>query len=111
MQLFSDGTSRRQIVLQNVVIGVIEDNVLRPLVLSSTIILKGEPSKEQYDASVSMSKRHAKGLERWADKMRTVYPTYKHDIPPPNQMNLYKLSSGGAVTSDICNAARKLVES
>ena len=106
-QLFSDGTSRRQIALQNLVIGVIEDDVLRTLVLLSAIILKGESSEEQSEAIVSMVQRGAKRLERWSEKMKAIYPTYKHDIPPPNQMNLYKLGAGGAVTSDTCNAARK----
>jgi len=65
--LFSDGTSRRQIVLKNLVIGVIEDDVLRTLVLSSAIILKGESSEEQSEAIVSMVQRGAKRLERWAE--------------------------------------------
>ena len=83
-QLFTDGTSRRQIALQNLVIGVVEDDVLRPLVLSSAIILKGESSEEQSDAIVSMVQRGAKILERWAETIHAIYPSYKHDIPSSN---------------------------
>ena len=103
----SDGTSRRQIPLQNLVISVSEDDIIRPLIVSSTIILKGESSEEQAQAIVDMIKRGAKRLERWANKVELIYSDYKHDIPSPNEMNIHKLSSGGAITSDTCNAARK----
>ena len=36
-----------------------------------------------------------------------IYPLYCHDIPVPDEINIGKLSKGGAVTSDTCNAARK----
>ena len=38
-QLFTDGTSRRQVALQNLIISITENNELRPLILSSAIIL------------------------------------------------------------------------
>ena len=48
-QLFTHGTSRRQVALQNLIISVIEDDELRPLVFSSAITLEGETSEQQHD--------------------------------------------------------------
>ena len=39
-QLFSDVTDRRHTALQNVVIGIIDEELLCPLTLSTSIILK-----------------------------------------------------------------------
>ena len=39
-QLFSDGTDRRQTALHNLVIGVINEEPLSPLILSTSTILK-----------------------------------------------------------------------
>ena len=65
-----------------------EDDIIRPLIVSSTIILKGESSEEQAQAIVDMIKRGAKRLERWANKVELIYPDYKHDIPSPNKINI-----------------------
>ena len=43
-QISTDGTSRRQVALQNLVVSIMEDNELKPLILSSAIILLGESS-------------------------------------------------------------------
>ena len=42
---FSKGMGRRHNALQNLVIGVIYDECLRPLIISTYIILKGETSE------------------------------------------------------------------
>ena len=39
------------------------------------------------------------------DKM---YQSDDHDIPDANSMNIGKLSHGGGINSDACNAARKM---
>ena len=36
-----------------------------------------------------------------------MYPEYQHDIPSSNDIDFGKLSQGGGMTSDTCNAARK----
>ena len=36
-----------------------------------------------------------------------MYPSYDHDIPNIDQVNISKLHNGGAVNSDTCNGARK----
>ena len=35
------------------------------------------------------------------------HPSYQHNIPDPRSMNIGKLNSGDALTSDTCNGARK----
>ena len=49
-QVFTDGTSQRQIALQNLVIALLEDNILKPLILSSSIIPEDETSEKQANA-------------------------------------------------------------
>ena len=50
-QLFTDGTSRRQVAFQNVVIGLMSENQLfDPTVLSSCIFLEDETSEKQVEA-------------------------------------------------------------
>ena len=50
-QLFTDGTTRRQISFQNVVIGLMgESNSVNPVVVSSCIFLENETSEKQVEA-------------------------------------------------------------
>ena len=44
-QLFTDGTSRRQIAMQNLVIGLMEENKLDPVIVSSCQFVKNETSE------------------------------------------------------------------
>ena len=52
-QLFSDGTGRRQTALHNLSSGVINEERLRTLIISTSIILKGEASDQQVDGGLS----------------------------------------------------------
>ena len=52
-QLFSDGTGRRNTDLHNLVIVVIDEERLRPLILSTYIILNEDMSEHQVDAVLS----------------------------------------------------------
>ena len=49
-QLLSDGTGRHQNYLKNLVISIIDDKRLRPLIPSTSIILKGDTYEQQVDA-------------------------------------------------------------
>ena len=51
-QVFTDGTSRRQIALQNLVVGLLNDGVMKPLILSSAIISENETSEKQVEAII-----------------------------------------------------------
>ena len=52
-QAFTDGTSRRQISLQNLVIALLDDETMKPLILSSSIISEDETSENQVNAILS----------------------------------------------------------
>ena len=51
-QLFTDGTSRRQIAFQNMVIALMEDGSLDPVIVSSCIVLEDETSEMQVKSIV-----------------------------------------------------------
>ena len=53
-QLFTNGTTRRQIAFQNLVIALMEDGKLDPVIVSSCMILKDETSETQVKSIVDM---------------------------------------------------------
>ena len=53
-QLFTDGTTRRQIAFQNLVIALMEDGKLDPVIVSSCMILEDETSETQVKCIVEM---------------------------------------------------------
>ncbi len=104
-QLFFDGTTRRQIPFQNLVIALDTDEELCSLVLSSCMIVEGETAKQQVEAVLDMIETAGKRLDMWRAEISDMHPSFEHDIPDPSTMNIGKLE-GGAVTTDTCNAAR-----
>ena len=48
-----------------------------------------------------------KRLQWWAEVLDNSHPSYQNNIPDPRSMNICKLGSGGALTSDTCNGTRK----
>ena len=105
--MFTGGISRRQIVLQNLIISIFDD-VCRPLVLSSDIVLEGESSEQQCKAIIDMIKKGGKYVRQWATVIQEVYLHYQHDIPLATIIHIGKLSDGGGLTSDTCNSVRKI---
>ena len=65
-QLFTDGTTRRQLSFQNVVVILMsENNSLDPVVVSSCIFMEDETSEKQAEAVVEKVRRSvAKILEK-----------------------------------------------
>ena len=53
-QLFTDGTTRRQVAFQNLVIALMEDGKLDPVIVSSCMILEDETSENQVKSIVDM---------------------------------------------------------
>ena len=84
-QLFYDGLGRCQNDLHKCFIGVIDEEHLRPLILSTSIILKAETPDHQVDAVLSNILGH---------------------IPEPSSINIGKLGSS-SLTSKTCNEVRK----
>ncbi|KAL7553861.1 hypothetical protein ACHAWF_017485 [Thalassiosira exigua] len=85
-QLFTNGTSRRQLEFQNLVIALMEDEKLDPLNK-----LKTE-------------------LQNWRDVNAHEFPG-RPDlvalIPDPKEIDVCKLGAGGVINTDTCNAALK----
>lgn len=105
--MFTDGTSRRQTALQNLISSIFEDDVCRPLVLSLAILLEGEYSKQKCEAVIDMIKRRGIYLNQWDAVIQEVQSNYQHAIPQATPMNIGKLSDGGGLASDTCTSARK----
>ena len=106
-QLFSDVTGRRQNALQNFVISVINEERLRPLILSSSIFLKGKTSEQQVDALISTIAVYRKRFQRWVEVLDHSHPSYQKYFSELSSMNINKLGIGGDLMSDTCNGARK----
>ena len=106
-QIFSDGTGRHHNALQNLSVGVIDEERLHPLILSTSIIMKGDISKQKVDSVLSTIAVCGKRSQRWAEVLKHSHSSYHHYIPDPSSMNICKLGSGGALTSDTCNGVRK----
>ena len=90
-------------------IGVIDEERLCPLILSTSIILEGETSDKQVYDVLSTIAGCGKRFKLWAEVLEHSHPSYQHDIPYPISLNIGKLGSGGALTSYTCNGERKTV--
>ena len=53
-QIFTDGTARRQIAFQNLVIAVMEHGKLDPVLVSSCMVLESETSDNQVKSIMDM---------------------------------------------------------
>ena len=93
-QLFTDGTSRRQVALQNLVISVLEDEELNPIIVSSAMIVEGESSEQQCKEIVKLLSNCLNRLSDWKKKIDQMFPGVAHDISHPIDVNLLKLSEG-----------------
>ena len=48
-------------------------------------------------------------LQEWISVYQLMFGVDdEHSIPPPTSLHLSKMSEGGLVTTDTCNAARKI---
>eukprot|EP00957_Ditylum_brightwellii_P031590 2395486-Ditylum_brightwellii.AAC.1 len=93
--------------MQSLVMSALEKGELKQLILSSFIILEDETSEKQIALVIGIIETGRKRLQRWTDMVNQKFLGYVHDTPSPNQMNITKLTNGGAVTSDTCNGAWK----
>lgn len=105
-QIFTDGTSRRQISMTGVIVSIMEDDNVIPLLLSSCHVAKGETSEDQAEAIENVIKRGRTWLEQWMKVCGRIFPDFIHDIPKPREMDLVKLNNAW-INTDTCNAARK----
>lgn len=109
-QLFSDGTSRWQTAIQNVVVSILTEAGYNAITLSSGIIAKDETSESITISIVHTFKEGRDLLEGWRAFTRTKFPDRPelfNLLPNPNALTLAKLAKDGVVSTDNCNAARK----
>ena len=108
-QLHTDETSRRQISLVNVVVGLLgSDGVLKSICLSGSIIAKDSTAENQSRAIIASFSESAKLLHDWIKVTEEMFPD-REDlidlIPKPSSMCVSKLLNG-MVSTDTCNTAQ-----
>jgi hypothetical protein len=108
-QLHTDETSRRQISLVNVVVGLIgSDGALRSICLSGSIIAEDSTAENQSLAIIATFTESAKLLADWIKVTAEMFPN-REDlidlIPKPSSMCVSKLLNG-MVSTDTCNTAQ-----
>ena len=108
-QLHTDETSRRQISLVNVVIGILDTNgKLKSICLSGSIIAEDSTAENQSRAIISSFMESAQLLADWIKTTEEMYPD-RDDlvnlIPKPSSMCVSKLLNG-MISTDTCNTAR-----
>ena len=108
-QLHTDETSRRQISLVNVVVGLLgTDGVLRLICLSGSIIAEDSTAENQSRAIISSFNELAQLLADWIKMTEEMYPGREdlvNLIPRPSSMCVSKLLNG-MISTDTCNTAR-----
>jgi hypothetical protein len=108
-QLHTDETSRRQISLVNVIIGILDTNgKLKSICLSGSIIAEDSTAENQSRAIISSFTESAQLLVDWIKTTEEMYPDRDNLvklIPKPSSMCVSKLLNG-MITTDTCNTAR-----
>ncbi|KAL7546176.1 hypothetical protein ACHAWF_015185 [Thalassiosira exigua] len=88
-QMFTDGTSRRQVDFQNLVIGLMEEDELEPVIVSSCMFLETGSSEHQVK------------LQHWRSVTAREFPD-RPDlvelIPDPKEIDACKLGEGGGLS-------------
>ncbi len=107
-QLHTDETSRRQISLVNVIIGLLgTDGKLKSICLSGSIIAEDSTAENQSRAIISAFTESAQLLADWIKTTVEMYPD-RDDlvnlIPKPSSMCVSKLLNG-MISTDTCNTA------
>ena len=108
-QLHTDETSRRQISLVNVVVGLIgSDGILRSICLSGSIITDNSTAENQSRAIISSFTESSQLRANWIKTTAEMFPD-RDDlldlIPKPSSMCVSKLLKG-MVSTDTCNTAQ-----
>ena len=109
-QLFSDGTSRRQTSIQNVIIRFLLDGGFKTITLSTSIIAEDETSETLSKSIMQTFKESGALLDAWRDVTIQMYPAWVDlldMIPKRSDLTLSKLAKQGMITTDTCATARK----
>ncbi len=75
------------------------------LLLPTCLFLDKEISQTIVDAMTSFIRKNGSWVEIWADECMMMYPDFEYDIPPACGLKLTKLTEGGIMMTNTCNAA------
>lgn len=109
-QLFSNGTSRRQTSIQNLIISTLSDAGYREITLSSGTIAKDETTVSITTSIDQTFKEDRALLHGWRENTEYLFPSHPDllDIlPNPSKLTLAKLADDTVVSTDNCKIARK----
>ena len=91
-QLFTDGTTKRQISFQNLIIGLMkDDNQLDPVVVSSCIFLEDETSEKQTDGILEKLNLLKIRLRRLREVVEERFPDELRMLPSENNMKTRRI--------------------
>jgi hypothetical protein len=111
-QLHTDMTTRRQIPFLNLLLSYLPEGNhkynFQTVLMSCCIHPEDETAEAQISAIVDHLDRTGKLLQKWQETHNRMFPGDEHGIPDATSLDLGKLSDGGAVSTDTCNAAQKL---
>jgi hypothetical protein len=104
-QFFSDGTSRRQTSIQNVIIRFLSDGGFKTITLSTSIIAEDETAESLSKSIMQTFKESGELLDAWRDVTIEMYPArvdLVDMIPKGSDLTLSKLAKQGMIMTDTC---------
>ena len=108
-QIFTDGTSRRQHELINVLIGYTTDDGMKTVTLDNMILAADKKSISTAKAIMNAMDNAQQLLRGWIDVTKEIYPgdNIVSLIPSPDDANFLKLRNG-FITTDTCSQAKNV---
>ena len=106
----SDGTSRRQISIQNNIIRIAVEGGYKNVTLDSACLSVDETSEMIADSILRSFSSGRVMLQEWRDVTAQLYPGCNDlldRIPQPILLTIAKLAQSGWIMTDTCNTARK----
>mmetsp|Transcript_21419 Transcript_21419/g.44776 ORF Transcript_21419/g.44776 Transcript_21419/m.44776 type:complete len:297 (+) Transcript_21419:1703-2593(+) len=109
-ELFSDGTSRRQTSIQNLIIGFLEDGGFKTVALSTSILEDDDTATSLNESILCTFKEGWQLLDQWRETTKRMFPGHNDIldvIPESIDLTLKKLGYNGVVMTDTCETAKK----
>ena len=104
-KFFSDGTSRRQTSIQNVIIRFLSDGGFKTITLSTSIIAEDETTQSLSKSIMQTFKESGELLDAWRDVTIEMYPArvdLVDMIPKGSDLTSSKLAKQGMIMTDTC---------
>jgi hypothetical protein len=110
-QVWTDGTSRRQIPFAALIIGLLganESDAIDPVVVSSCIFTEDERAETQAAGLIDKIDSLKHRLARLIQEVEKKCPEFLDSVPTPDGIDINKLADGGVIMTDTCNTAQKI---